>query len=614
MLPYSIASTSHPGGVSRPSVGRSVHFSAAAPTVGPPKQAWPVLAQIEDQEAAKHSKDAELEAERLWWSEASERQVKELESTFGIEFQKTCSRLRADLEECQDRLEMRVEAEKQQRHASMTALKREFDAQRFELKRLGDRVEAGFAILNERKGDTQTNVNDVHAVLALWKPTEADPTFEDAWEKLKVRMFELEDAVLGLRTGFAASARDRSPDEHYKSAAGTLEESTKTDPVQTERFVLSARVEALEEKLLEHSSMNLRLENLETAFIRVSKDVDIHRFVGDLYRLVEDSGRIASRLDALEDEARKAARDALPLEVRVHAAESVMQRLMHELTAINSRIEAVQAKTHAPPHQQDVSLVKAVTSFQWAGLSDQLEPNQQSHVRDTQPPRSPPAFPNLSDDLKASVNMLLHKVNQTLSEPHGSTVGAEHGVIKGMYVGCSSADTSAGGVLLRQVPDKLDTPSAQKAFLEALHAVQELRESNLALREENAGLVEELLAQDGFFSPSGSVRDMRWTPSAQQSTCATPTTLCSQPAQLASVSRAPGAQEIAPPPLLRTPPAGGVGGSAAGQPPVAASLAGAGPRGSEAVATTVSAQPLAAAQPLGDPGRYTSRLRLDGWR
>lgn len=74
--------------------------------------------------------EAEIEAERLWWSEVSERQVKELESSFGEEFQKTTSKLRSDIERCQDRLEMMVETEKKQRHAAIADIKRELDDQR----------------------------------------------------------------------------------------------------------------------------------------------------------------------------------------------------------------------------------------------------------------------------------------------------------------------------------------------------------------------------------------------------------------------------------------------------------------------------------------------------
>jgi len=71
---------------------------------------------------ANRKSDAELEAERLWWSEASERQVKELEASFGGAFRKTAERLSADVASSKERLEILMEAEKKQRNSLMSEL------------------------------------------------------------------------------------------------------------------------------------------------------------------------------------------------------------------------------------------------------------------------------------------------------------------------------------------------------------------------------------------------------------------------------------------------------------------------------------------------------------
>jgi len=74
----------------------------------------------------------------------------------------------------------------------------------------------------------------------------------------------------------------------------------------------------------------------------------------------------------------------------------------------------------------------------------------------------------------------------------------------------------------------LDTMDAQEGFIRALQAVQDLRERNLSLREENAELAEKLLTQDpadGTWTPASVDGSLpQWPPSAQQSAsaCATP--------------------------------------------------------------------------------------------
>jgi len=73
--------------------------------------------------------EKELESERIWWAEASERQVHELESTFQAEFNRACQALRAELGASRDRLEMKVDDERQATHEKIHELRRMVDSQ-----------------------------------------------------------------------------------------------------------------------------------------------------------------------------------------------------------------------------------------------------------------------------------------------------------------------------------------------------------------------------------------------------------------------------------------------------------------------------------------------------
>jgi len=137
-------------------------------------------------------------------------------------------------------------------------------------------------------------------------------------------------------------------------------------------------------------------------------------------------------------------------------------------------------------------------------------PHNRSHAYSGAEPGSTQApLPPLSEDLRASIQTLVQKVNATLSGNAMASSGDERGMV------ASTIGPNASG---------LDTPGAQEGFIRALQAVQELRDRNESLREANAELAEELMAQDGLLSSCGSIYGAlpQWPPSAQQSACATP--------------------------------------------------------------------------------------------
>merc|ERR1719356_1276591 len=108
-----------------------MHAPYRSSQLGPPFSVSSLRPVFPLGETDAHTKkvEAELEAERLWWSEASERQVKELEEQFGEDFQKISQELRTDMKAVQDRLEVLVETEKSQRTAGLAELRRELENQ-----------------------------------------------------------------------------------------------------------------------------------------------------------------------------------------------------------------------------------------------------------------------------------------------------------------------------------------------------------------------------------------------------------------------------------------------------------------------------------------------------
>eukprot|EP00928_Gymnodinium_smaydae_P071109 TRINITY_DN54786_c0_g1_i1.p1 TRINITY_DN54786_c0_g1~~TRINITY_DN54786_c0_g1_i1.p1 ORF type:complete len:848 (-),score=211.11 TRINITY_DN54786_c0_g1_i1:137-2680(-) len=108
----SASASSRPGGVSQVTMATTGRPSAPA-----------------DVQAQKKMAEEALKAERLWWSEASSKQMEELEARLSEESQRVANRLRADVASLQDRLELLVHAEKEQRHASFSELRRDIDHQ-----------------------------------------------------------------------------------------------------------------------------------------------------------------------------------------------------------------------------------------------------------------------------------------------------------------------------------------------------------------------------------------------------------------------------------------------------------------------------------------------------
>jgi len=348
---------------------------------------------------------------------------------------------------------------------------------------------------------------------------------------------------------------------------------------------MAPRVEALEERCRKTATAVMRVEALEEEVKQAAKEVEIRRLDVEVRRVVHETAPVASRLDCLESEVRKAARDSLPLTARIDSIEAEMQRMLRDsapmsagVEAVRAEIEAVKARltsayrmpcegpcrtpliatpttaaslpTQCDTPSTDLSISRRTfqnrvaqpqtpvasqargpeVNVASASRARSMSRTRASPIRGASPTQvtaasTTPAVPvpMLSDDLKQSISNLVNKVNITLSaklpeKTQQSDVQAQDYALSKMSGTSFAQGKCAAGTL--------DSPSAQDGLMQALQAVQQLREKNLSLREENAELVEELLAHDNnLLTPAGSVQYNVQASAAQsglQSACATP--------------------------------------------------------------------------------------------
>merc|ERR1719223_499589 len=70
-----------------------------------------------------------IRAERLWWSEASERQVKRLEVEVDTQINQAFDRLHDLNRQLQERVVEKLEEERKERNAAFSAMRRDIDNQ-----------------------------------------------------------------------------------------------------------------------------------------------------------------------------------------------------------------------------------------------------------------------------------------------------------------------------------------------------------------------------------------------------------------------------------------------------------------------------------------------------
>eukprot|EP00929_Paragymnodinium_shiwhaense_P031929 TRINITY_DN17783_c0_g1_i1.p1 TRINITY_DN17783_c0_g1~~TRINITY_DN17783_c0_g1_i1.p1 ORF type:complete len:1044 (-),score=343.49 TRINITY_DN17783_c0_g1_i1:92-3223(-) len=353
---------------------------------------------------------------------------------------------------------------------------------------------------------------------------------------------------------------------------------------------LGPRVQALEErsKQLTNSVLRLEADDMHSPEMQAAKEAERQRLEGEVQRLVHDAAAVEQRLSDAEADVKKACREAGLSSARIAAAESDIKKLLRDFAAgmgasgaaansggnvdaLRADVEALKARVLAATTPSTTvgaetpltGLDSSIKRFQAAAVVGPSSTLQRQHVRAGSqsqsrvsrpgsrapsvtrgsPQADVPSLPSLADDLKESIHGLVTKVNQALAAKIAAPV-------QGLPTDATTDAWArqAGTMPVMNVPDpaavsSLDNPGAQEGFLKALQAVQELRERNLSLREENAELAEELLAHDGVMTPSSvqSLHLPRWSPSAQQSASATPSGLLSQTAQLPGVGAGAGA-------------------------------------------------------------------------
>jgi len=156
-------------------------------------------------------KEAELEAERLWWSEASQRQVRELESTFGSAFRKTAEKLSSQLTACREELEALVETEKKQRCKEFLKLNSEFALRQDQLQQWME------AEKQQRQSALVELRNDLESQQAGWADPEEVQQVHRLLAKLRSEVDSLQVQMVSKDAALAAASA------HQRSQVATLE-------------------------------------------------------------------------------------------------------------------------------------------------------------------------------------------------------------------------------------------------------------------------------------------------------------------------------------------------------------------------------------------------------
>merc|ERR1719506_2282322 len=159
-----------------------------------------------------------------------------------------------------------------------------------------------------------------------------------------------------------------------------------------------------------------------------------------------------------------------------------------ERMALAENVDLVQGEVKEVA-QGLINLKKGVENGTLLGSAQTVDASRVKYARPITPPRSNLPLPSLSDDLKNSIESLVHKVNKTLT-------------VKDIQEASTAEPPSAENL------------GMQDEYLHALQAVQELRQRNLELREGNADIVEELLVNENMMDGGLADRSLGPTPNA----------------------------------------------------------------------------------------------------
>jgi len=285
--------------------------------------------------------EAEIEAERLWWSEVSERQVKELESSFGVEFQKTTDKLRSDIARMQDRLELLVETERKQRQAAVVDLKGEVATQQAQM------AESALSEIKSLKADLllqerpTISAESASATAELWSALESTRT------ELSARFATLQAELEQTRAEARESSEDKALMADLRGEMQEHKSAVELQAIQTkdlrrdlnslmERTQLMAQsneeVHQLHQVIMQSvSDLSSSIEEVSTATFsteqalrqeiqatRVTLDAGDSKMRADLLEALEISG--SKIMLSLADEQEQRALEANILRTRLDAA------------------------------------------------------------------------------------------------------------------------------------------------------------------------------------------------------------------------------------------------------------------------------------------------------
>ncbi|CAK8996901.1 Hypothetical protein (Fragment), partial [Durusdinium trenchii] len=194
-----------------------------------------------------------------------------------------------------------------------------------------------------------------------------------------------------------------------------------------------------------------------------------------------------SRIQALENQARRSNLETAPLQARLQSVEAEVLKLTRE-------------------------------SHDWQTLRSDVEALKRRALTSSEPPRVAERRSSLGNrsallpkELRENISHLVHRVSETVSNPlPGDEAHSDSASIP------NSAGARSGSDLpIEQLQQQLrEGMVSQEGYQQALQAIQELRERNLTLREKNAELVEEMLGNAG--DTRSSIQTLpTWAPADQ---------------------------------------------------------------------------------------------------
>eukprot|EP00930_Biecheleria_cincta_P083268 TRINITY_DN72878_c0_g1_i1.p1 TRINITY_DN72878_c0_g1~~TRINITY_DN72878_c0_g1_i1.p1 ORF type:complete len:880 (-),score=180.62 TRINITY_DN72878_c0_g1_i1:80-2719(-) len=371
-------------------------------------------ASVGSASSSRMKSDEEVEAERLWWSETSERQVKEIQKTFGSEFQKTTDRLRADLQACQSKLERMVDSESDQRASAMAEFRREADSQQVsiaELTRSQNEMKAAIGKLEigiqAFGGDAHNNKaeslvlisQEVQKTHALSQETRKElVSFSKQLTENSVQVAQIKMQISALEASSADLRREQAPNKAQFLAMEAAFADLRQELMGNQEQALSQTSEA--ERALDTLKRDVA-EMKEKVVLQAHAHEEaqyLHKVIsqsaGDLGRGIEElsNAMVATENTLRQDlELHKRASEAAERQHRADISEelerlrqSITQGLEDERESRNLETTVLKSRVEVAGNiarDLEVSMLELVSDRDFQSLRDAVEENNKELVQ-----------------------------------------------------------------------------------------------------------------------------------------------------------------------------------------------------------------------------------------